>query len=164
MDHWWTGKEPEGSVNCLIEVLFRHLPGGTEDKFWEELIASFRMIRHGPHRKRRVQQFLYCCVCICCRGDVFTEPSPSNDRRIHIQTHRLMGRIYEVRHWDWLRCRDIHSKFHKDWFRHSNVDRLGAHRRHGDLISLLLFLAYFPYFEKIKVGLWDHHAVCLIFS
>jgi hypothetical protein len=21
------------------------------------------------------------------------------------------------------------------------------------------FLAYFPYFEKIKVGLWDHHAV-----
>jgi hypothetical protein len=21
------------------------------------------------------------------------------------------------------------------------------------------FLAHFPYFEKIKVGLWDHHAV-----
>jgi hypothetical protein len=23
------------------------------------------------------------------------------------------------------------------------------------------FLAYFPYFEKIKVDLWDRHAVCL---
>jgi hypothetical protein len=23
------------------------------------------------------------------------------------------------------------------------------------------FLAYFPYFEEIKVGLWDHHAVCV---
>jgi hypothetical protein len=23
------------------------------------------------------------------------------------------------------------------------------------------FLAYFPYFEKIKVSLWDHHAVCV---
>jgi hypothetical protein len=24
-----------------------------------------------------------------------------------------------------------------------------------------LLLAYFPYFEKIKVGLCDHHAVCV---
>jgi hypothetical protein len=23
------------------------------------------------------------------------------------------------------------------------------------------FLAYFPYFEKIEVGLWDHVAVCV---
>jgi hypothetical protein len=28
-----------------------------------------------------------------------------------------------------------------------------THREHGYLISLHLFLAYFPYFEKIKVGL-----------
>jgi hypothetical protein len=27
------------------------------------------------------------------------------------------------------------------------------HRQHGDLISLLLFLAYFTYIEKDKVGL-----------
>jgi hypothetical protein len=25
-----------------------------------------------------------------------------------------------------------------------------THREHGDLISLFLFLAYFPYFEKIE--------------
>jgi hypothetical protein len=31
-------------------------------KFWEELIAYFVLIRHGPHRNRSVQQF-YCCLC-----------------------------------------------------------------------------------------------------
>jgi hypothetical protein len=34
------------------------------------------LIRQG----RRVQQFFYCCVCIRYRGDVSTEPLPSNDR------------------------------------------------------------------------------------
>jgi hypothetical protein len=33
-----------------------------------------------------------------------------------------------------------------------------SHRQKGDLISLHLFLAYFPYFVKIKVGLCNHHA------
>jgi hypothetical protein len=39
---------------------------------------------------------------------------PSNERGIHVQTHRLMGRIYEARRWNGLRCHDIHTKFHKD--------------------------------------------------
>jgi hypothetical protein len=34
------------------------------------------LIRHGPHRKRRIQQFFYCCVCIRYHGNVFTEPLP----------------------------------------------------------------------------------------
>jgi hypothetical protein len=42
--------------------------------------------------------------------------------RIHIQTHRLMGRIYEARHWDELRWHDIHTKFHRDRVRYSKVD------------------------------------------
>jgi hypothetical protein len=50
-----------------------------------------------PHSKGLVQQFFYCCVCIHCRSNVFTEPLPSNDMKIHIWTHRLMGGIYEVR-------------------------------------------------------------------
>jgi hypothetical protein len=58
-------------------------------KFLEELIAYFPLIPHGPHRKRQP---------IRCSGNVFTEPLPCNDRGIHIQTHRLMGRgIYEAR-------------------------------------------------------------------
>jgi hypothetical protein len=31
-------------------------------------------------------EFLHCCVCICCHGNGFTEPLPSNDRGIHIDT------------------------------------------------------------------------------
>jgi hypothetical protein len=65
---------------------------------WDELIAYFPLIRHGPNTKRCVQQFFYCCVCICCRSNVFTEPLRNKDRGIHIQTHRLMGGIYEVRY------------------------------------------------------------------
>jgi hypothetical protein len=53
-------------------------------------MAYFHLTRHGPHRKRRIQQF-YSCLCIGCRDNVFTEPLPNNDRRIHIQTHRLLG-------------------------------------------------------------------------
>jgi hypothetical protein len=46
------------------------------------------LIRHGPHWKRRVQQFFYCCVCVfvtpvtflpsrclATLGAIFTEPS-----------------------------------------------------------------------------------------
>jgi hypothetical protein len=44
---------------------------------------------------------------------------------IHIQTCRQMGGIYEVRQWDRLRCHDIHTEFHKEWFRHSKVGRGG---------------------------------------
>jgi hypothetical protein len=40
------------------------------------------LIRHGPHWKRRVQQFLYCCVCIRYRRNISTENLPSNDWRI----------------------------------------------------------------------------------
>jgi hypothetical protein len=34
------------------------LAAGRDNKFWEELIAHFPMIWHGPHSKRRLRQFL----------------------------------------------------------------------------------------------------------
>jgi hypothetical protein len=40
--------------------------------------ALFIKLPDGPLRKHRFQQFLYCCVCIRCCGDVFTEALPSN--------------------------------------------------------------------------------------
>jgi hypothetical protein len=46
--------------------------GERNNKFWEELIAYFSLIRHGPHRKRRVQKLFFFCLSICCRGNVFT--------------------------------------------------------------------------------------------
>jgi hypothetical protein len=42
------------------------------------------LIRHGPHWKRRAQQFFYCNVCIRYRGNISTEPLPSNDTGIFI--------------------------------------------------------------------------------
>jgi hypothetical protein len=38
------------------------------------------LIRHGPHRNRRVQQLFYGCVRIRFGGKNFTQPLPSNDR------------------------------------------------------------------------------------
>jgi hypothetical protein len=42
-------------------------------------------VRHGPHRKYHFQQFFYCCVCIRCRTNMFTETLPRNvgGRQIH---------------------------------------------------------------------------------
>jgi hypothetical protein len=40
------------------------------------------LIRRGPHLKRRVQQCFYCCLCIRYRGNVSTQPVPSNDKGI----------------------------------------------------------------------------------
>jgi hypothetical protein len=57
----------------------------------------------------------------------------------------LMGVFFfKLRRLDGLRCRDIRTKFHKDCFRHSKVNRGGGmhrhtHRQQVDLISLLLF-------------------------
>jgi hypothetical protein len=71
------------------------------------------------------------------RGIHFTEPLHINDRR-DTHTDRLMGGIYEVGRWDGHSCHDIHVKFYKDWFRHSEVNRgdTQKHRQDGDGISL----------------------------
>jgi hypothetical protein len=54
---------------------------------------------------------------------------------IHRETQRLIGGISEVRRGDWLSSHDIHTKFHKDWFRHSEVDWEHTHR-HTDRIEI----------------------------
>jgi hypothetical protein len=68
------------SINLQLNTIDIVLNVNLKNNFREEFI------RHRPHRKRRVQQFFYCCVCIRCRGKVSTEPS--NDRR---DTHTDKG-------------------------------------------------------------------------
>jgi hypothetical protein len=34
----------------------------------------------------------------------------------------------------------LYTKFHKDWLRHSKLNKGGGHRQRGDSISLLFFL------------------------
>jgi hypothetical protein len=94
------------------------------------------MLRHEPHRKRHVQQFSYCCVFIRFRGNVFTEPLPSNDTGIHIQAHILMGGVHEVHCSDVLMCHDVHTKFHKDLLRHSKGDGGGGKHRHTNCMVI----------------------------
>jgi hypothetical protein len=53
-----------------------------EQEFLGKTNLQLSLIRHGPHWKRRVQQFFCCCECIRYRGKVSTEPLPSNDRGI----------------------------------------------------------------------------------
>jgi hypothetical protein len=123
------------------------------------------LIRYVPHTKRRFQQFFYCWFCICCSGNdftdpllrndmgIFTEPLSSNGRGIHIETHRLMGGIYEVRRWVGLRYHDKYicvcvracvrararagarTKFRKDLSSHSKVDGGDTHT-HTDCIEI----------------------------
>jgi hypothetical protein len=41
------------------------------------------IILHGPSRKHRFQQYLYCCMRVRCSGNVFTEPLPSNGSTLY---------------------------------------------------------------------------------
>jgi hypothetical protein len=129
------------------------------------------LIRDWPHRRWLVQQFLSYCVCILWRDNLFTEPLPSNDRRIHVQTHKLMGGIYEVRRWDGFKCHDTHTKSHKDWSRHSKVNGTGGesrtHRQHGNLISLFLFFIFQYKESRIKMYVfvpWRSFMFCFMFT
>jgi hypothetical protein len=73
--------------------------------------------------------------CLATKGGIqFTKPLPSNDRRDTHTDTQTDGGIYEVCLWDWLRCHDRHTKFHKNWLRHSKVDR-GIHA-HTDRMEI----------------------------
>jgi hypothetical protein len=58
----------------------------TDQKTVQEVLGRtnclLSLIRHGPHWKQRLLQFFYCCLCIRYRGNVSTEPLPSNDKGI----------------------------------------------------------------------------------
>jgi hypothetical protein len=57
----------------------------------EELIAYFPLIRHGPNRERRLQQLFVSA------GTSLPSRCLETVGGVHIQTHRRMGGIYEVR-------------------------------------------------------------------
>jgi hypothetical protein len=51
---------------------------------------SFLLQLHGPSRKLRFQQYLYCCMRIHYHGNMFTEPLP----RLGSGIQKLIGRIH----------------------------------------------------------------------
>jgi hypothetical protein len=54
--------------------------GGIRTRLHTGWFPRYRTLSQGPSRKHRFQHFLYCCVRICCRGNVFTDPFASSDR------------------------------------------------------------------------------------
>jgi hypothetical protein len=43
-------------INYIVSMLTASF---NNKKFWEELVTYFPLIRHGPHRKRRLQHFFF---------------------------------------------------------------------------------------------------------
>jgi hypothetical protein len=61
-----------------------------------------------------------------------------------------MGGIYEVRRCGGLRCHDIHTKFHKDWF---SLPPLGGRcTQHSDRVSLLSIFFKISSLTRSRVG------------
>jgi hypothetical protein len=108
----------------------------------------FTFIRNGPHRKRYVQHFFYCCVFVA--AVTFLASRCLATIGWYAYRHSLKGRIYEIRHWDGLRRNNMYTKFHKYWLSESKVDRGDANR-----ISLLSF------FRNKECRLMRLPAVCV---
>jgi hypothetical protein len=55
-------------------------------------------------------------------------------RSLAIYTYKHWRAIYEARRWDGLIWNDTHTKFHKGWLRHSDIDKgdKQAHREEGE--------------------------------
>jgi hypothetical protein len=68
------------SAYCLLTYCFRLIYRMDYLAAYFSSATFWVFYGHRPHRKNRVQQFFSCCVCICCCGNVFTEPLPSNGR------------------------------------------------------------------------------------
>jgi hypothetical protein len=62
----------------LLEFDYTHSQK-KDKKFWEELIAYFPLIRHGPRRNDASNNY-FTVACIRCRGNVFFELYTRNDR------------------------------------------------------------------------------------
>jgi hypothetical protein len=95
------------------------------------------LIRHGQHWKRRIQQFFYCFVCIRYRGNVSTEPLPSNDRGIFTESlpSKDKGIFTEPLP---INDKGIFTEPLPSNDRGIHRER-NTHRQQRDLISLLLF-------------------------
>jgi hypothetical protein len=83
--------ETDGFLHCLENtngVIKQEVLGRTN--------RLLSLIRHGPHWKRRVQQFFCCCVCFVIAVTFLLSRCLATTRGIHRQTHRLMGGIFSL--------------------------------------------------------------------
>jgi hypothetical protein len=138
--------------------------------YWSQKFfnSQLPLIQHGQRRKWCLQIFFIAV------GTSLPSCYLATTGGIHRQTHRCMrpmillllhvffaagtclwdhclamiGGIYEVCHWDRFRCRDIRTRFHKDWFRHSKV--MGGIHIHTD--SMEITWAYYHFLKIREIG------------
>jgi hypothetical protein len=75
-------------------------------KLWEEIIAYFLWYDTDRIENNRSSYSSVVGCLFAARMCIFSSCLTNNDRGTHVQTHRLMGRIYEVCIWDGLRSQD----------------------------------------------------------
>jgi hypothetical protein len=84
--------------------------------------SLFLSIRHGSHKNDASKSSpIVACVFVAALTSLPSRCLATIGGYAY-GTHGLMGWIYEVRRWHGPRWHDTHTKFRKDWFRHSNVD------------------------------------------
>jgi hypothetical protein len=73
--------------------------GGIRTRLHKEwnYLPSFITILHGPKRKHRSQQFLYCCLRIRCQKNLFAEPLPSNLRLFWLHCSGLQAPRHNIK-------------------------------------------------------------------
>jgi hypothetical protein len=84
------GNGSSGSVFSSLHPRWRYFTADSTQLSTElqAKTAVFIKPRHRPHRKHRLQRFLYCCMRIHCRGnDVFTEPLLINVRLVWLHNY-----------------------------------------------------------------------------
>jgi hypothetical protein len=102
-----TGACPQ---NCMVSqprrpvVQLRHDSMKKNKKFWKQLITYLLLIWHGPHSKRCVQQFFYCCMCVTmgtyllsyCLTTISRHTYTYTYTHTHTHTHREGGLTEEL--------------------------------------------------------------------
>jgi hypothetical protein len=86
-----------------------------------------------------------------------------------IQSRRLMAGL-RVYFWDGVRCCEIYNKFHRDWFRRSEVNQwihrrkdMKTHREHCSRLSLILFFQCTKRRIKMGTNAWIVHVRKVIY-
>jgi hypothetical protein len=57
----------------FYDLFYDRLCFKLNNKFWEEQILCFPLMRHRPHRKWHIWRLIYCRVCIRCCKNLLTE-------------------------------------------------------------------------------------------
>jgi hypothetical protein len=144
---------PFSGCFMLVSSLFCYCISLFQQEVLGRTNRRLSLIRHGPHIKRRVQQFFYCCVCIRYRGNVL----PS--RCLATIGGFVPSRCLEaIRGFLPSRCQvtiggtfteplpsNVKGLFPEPLTRNDRGDtqtytHAGTHRQQRDLISLLYFL------------------------